>query len=414
LFKPRRFKPRRFKPYLRDSFYTTMPAASRTLLAPLLLRAALGLGDDVLLLQQRPDGPWSRPLDTVHELSSSLQDFEAMATNDDPEQPDEAHLAAAVAQEALAERVGKPKQQLASPADGPPVMPAFAKDLSRGPVLRLVGEGACRDPDGNTPTPYMTYSNITYRLCADYCSNSSVCQSCDFLFANGSDISVCKLFKPLYKQFQAMANTFCFWKTATATARGDPHLTNMRGDKFDIRRPGNHTFLVVPHGAGVDDADLYVWADVTPLDGKLCKFQSGLYITELTLAGSWLKSMGSLRLSTGTKDFNTPATWGLSIGGSGNLSVQEFTRRLPPSMAAVTMTNPEGPNRNKKNSVNTMQLKLSVGPTHLTVGWAHTQDPMSNWLWLSVNGVVGSGKLGGLLGEDDHTWVTKPLECEGP
>jgi len=431
------------------------------LLATLLSRAALGIGDDVLLLQQTPDGSWSRPLEPPS------QDFEAFATSGDGEQPDAArqlvaqptavveqegalsrkkHLDAVVREQdaALAASGSNLTRQLASRPD---VLPMTAKEASRyrGPVLEQVGEGKCLDNAGNEPTAMKFIPGMTYRQCADECSNDSVCQSADFLFAkvNVRVLSECRLFPLLVTKFRATADTYCLYKTAPqtpaqqpqqpqdptptggppgppgppATAQGDPHLQNMRGKKFDVRRPGNHTFLVVPRGAGPDDAQLYVWADVTPLDGKLCKYQTGLFITELTLTGKWLKPMGgSLRLSTGTKEFNTPATWGLSLGGSPNLSVQDFKRRLrqlPERMGSLRPTNVEKPNTNKNNHVDTMRLQLYLGRSHLTVGWAHTQDPMSNWLWLNVGG-IGAGNLGGLLGDDDHTWVTVPEKCEKP
>eukprot|EP00421_Protoceratium_reticulatum_P005923 CAMPEP_0168373234 /NCGR_PEP_ID=MMETSP0228-20121227/8684_1 /TAXON_ID=133427 /ORGANISM="Protoceratium reticulatum, Strain CCCM 535 (=CCMP 1889)" /LENGTH=344 /DNA_ID=CAMNT_0008386151 /DNA_START=64 /DNA_END=1095 /DNA_ORIENTATION=+ len=50
---------------------------------------------------------------------------------------------------------------------------------------------------------------------------------------------------------------------------GDPHCKNLHGNRFDIQRPGNHSFVVLPRGANQGRANLHVEASVTRRGG-LC------------------------------------------------------------------------------------------------------------------------------------------------
>jgi len=192
---------------------------------------------------------------------------------------------------------------------------------------------------------------------------------------------------------------------------GDPHMVNLRGKRFEVRRPGIHTLFVVPRGAPREKAELNVRANVTTLDGHMaCPKFPPLYMTRFELDGSWLGAFRSLEFSTGTNSFNSSKTFGLSVNGSGNISVWEFVRLMPPGLAEVTMPTPK-PHRNPHKHVDTMQIRLRLGPSILTVGWAHTRSSRSNWLWLAASGLAGL-QVGGILGDDDITWATtRPDVC---
>jgi len=370
----------------------------------LLPRACLGFGDDVLLLQQPPDSPRYQSSETDQQPGSRLQTFTISASNDD-DLPTKQHLALpTVESEENATTV------------------SLGADLGQaGPIFRQAGEGQCMDSAGALLTPFDTVPGLTYNTCARRCYDTAGCQSCDFLKAlvNVRVLSTCRLFTAVATKSSTVGDMYCFFKYTPpstemsgppVTATGDPHLKNLNGDSFDVRRPGNHTFLVAPFGANEGNANLYVWADVTPLNGNNCNNKNLLFITELMLTGSWLRPIGTLRLSTRTKEFNTPSSWGLRIGGSTNLSVGEFSNRLPPRLGSITKTHPSK-HRHSLRHVDTLLLHLNVGPGNLTIGWAHSPQPASNWLWISIDG-LRQEKLGGLLGYDDHEWVTiRPESC---
>jgi len=379
----------------------------------------------------KPGGRWAKHNKTAHKVDAAPATSDGKPEQEDADGKPKQELGSLVAGLPPAasdgpeqkDADGKPKQEPGSLTVGLPgnkTAMALGSDLA---PTTVVGQGQCQDSTGLFLTPYDEIPGLSSAQCVTRCVDDATCKGGDFLEAVSPTrlLSLCRKFSVIATKSNTIADMTCFQKTPQpsptgqpGTATGDPHLTTMRGKKFDVKRPGNHTLLVVPHGASEDDANLYVWADVTPLDKVACKNLEQLYITQLTLTGSWLKSIGSLRLSTGTRDFNTPATWGLSIGGSGNLSLQEFTSRLPPAMAYVNVTHPAGPHPNPSKHVDTMLLELNLGRSNVTVGWAHTGVPKSNWLWFNI-GDLGLGKLGGLLGDDDYMWVTvKPVECQEP
>jgi len=190
---------------------------------------------------------------------------------------------------------------------------------------------------------------------------------------------------------------------------GDPHSKNIYGQRFDIKRPGNYSFLVLPRGADQGQQDLHVEATVTP-KGDIC--EGLLYITGLKLTGRWLGAVGgSIQLYTVTDMYNSPAAVGLKVGNSSNMSLNEFAARIPEGMLDILRYNRSKPAK-ANTHVNTLTMRLYVGPSIVKVGWSHEKmrTGYANWLWLSVSGLGNVKNVGGLLGSDDHETVEKPSE----
>merc|ERR1719145_361182 len=86
----------------------------------------------------------------------------------------------------------------------------------------------------------------------------------------------------------------------TAQVTGDPHVTNVDGERFNIMRAGVHELLRLPRRAQSRSGD----SDVEPLldvmasvewDKKDC---NDPYVKEVELKGWWLRSAGSLLFRT--------------------------------------------------------------------------------------------------------------------
>ena len=75
--------------------------------------------------------------------------------------------------------------------------------------------------------------------------------------------------------------------TAAASASGDPHMVNLRGERFDVRQRGMHVFIQVPQGAPPQDTLLHVEAYVT--GGPSCDFA---WIQSLNITGKWAQIKG--------------------------------------------------------------------------------------------------------------------------
>jgi len=199
---------------------------------------------------------------------------------------------------------------------------------------------------------------------------------------------------------------------ASSFGIGAPHSKNIKHESFNIRRPGKHGLLVLPKDARVRQAQLYVEAHVTARGG-VC--QGPLYITSLKLAGKWLRALGGdIELYAATDAFNSPEVVGLKVGGSGNMSLQEFVARIPERKLKVFKYRPARPAELNAH-VNTLMLQFRVGESaKLKVGWSHQKlkDGSTNWLWISASGLGDADEVGGLLGSDDHSAEQEPQDCK--
>mmetsp|Transcript_52021 Transcript_52021/g.148285 ORF Transcript_52021/g.148285 Transcript_52021/m.148285 type:complete len:238 (-) Transcript_52021:34-747(-) len=197
-----------------------------------------------------------------------------------------------------------------------------------------------------------------------------------------------------------------------SSASGDPHAVNVKGERFDVRRSGKHPFVVIPRGAQKEDRMLYMLALVTPLKSARHACSGHLFITGLFLSGKWLDPIGSLEFYTETTKFDSPDTVGLRVDGKLNVSVEEFARSVPQGSMEVVRRHPKLPNNNKH--VDTLVVKFRPGLTNVTVGFAHTRKPPTNWLWVNIDGLdLIPQAVGGLLGEDDHDIAaTVDVNCE--
>merc|ERR1719464_1310489 len=74
--------------------------------------------------------------------------------------------------------------------------------------------------------------------------------------------------------------------TAPVSASGDPHLTNVRGERFDLLQPGKHIFLQIPRKSLPQDALLHVMAEVQKA-GVAC---GDMYIQALNVTGKWAEA----------------------------------------------------------------------------------------------------------------------------
>jgi len=146
----------------------------------------------------------------------------------------------------------------------------------------------------------------------------------------------------------------------SAQATGDPHLANVLGQRFDLRKEGWHTLVRVPQGAKRKAALLSVEAEARQM-GVAC---ADLYFQSVNLTGRYVGSQG--------RAFN-----------AGRVA--------------------------KKDS----QRWLRYGMVELKVVQGHTKSGIV-YLNLFVRHLKSAGyPVGGILGMDDHTAAAEPsLKCQ--
>jgi len=74
-----------------------------------------------------------------------------------------------------------------------------------------------------------------------------------------------------------------FFKFSDAAAVGDPHLSSVTGQKFDVNMPGSYVLIRVPQDRR-QPSKLEMNATLQPNEGSPC----GLYIKSVELGGEWL------------------------------------------------------------------------------------------------------------------------------
>lgn len=86
-------------------------------------------------------------------------------------------------------------------------------------------------------------------------------------------------------------------------AVGDPHLTNLLGQRFDLAQPGEHVMVRVPKSG---DSLIKITADVQRMSPSC----SDIYIQVLNVTGQWVEQMGDGLLSfQAQKEGNIAKTW---------------------------------------------------------------------------------------------------------
>lgn len=202
----------------------------------------------------------------------------------------------------------------------------------------------------------------------------------------------------------------------TATAFGDPHVQNMMGTKFEIRRRGRHLMVALPRGSEASDSLLRVEATVQPA-AEEC---GAMYIKSVTIAGQWLGSVPPMTFSARA----TAAPGALSgnelqVGDEVGLTPEDFSSRVPSSMVALTLPSkpvvlPDHVNKHASS----LAAHMNFGPGIITkLSWVAERTPtvgVVNSLWISITHLAKANmSVGGLMGMDDFLLASKPSpECE--
>jgi hypothetical protein len=147
--------------------------------------------------------------------------------------------------------------------------------------------------------------------------------------------------------------------TAGVSAKGDPHLVNVYGQRFDLAQPGSHTMILIPRRSAPSSALLDVAASVHQIGGHC----ADIYIRTLTISGRWVEEA----------------------------QPRKPTKRSLRYSALEPIANGDGGTRWKK-----------YGHVQLKVVWGRTGAGV-RYLNLLVRNLNHAGhSVGGLLGEDDH------------
>jgi len=212
----------------------------------------------------------------------------------------------------------------------------------------------------------------------------------------------------------------------SATVTGDPHVTNVEGERFNLNRVGVHELLRLPRRSGSfpGRARASRGSRRAPGDPQASGSEALLevlgtveaerscaepFVKQLDLSGLWLQESGPLVLRAGGLGTDSMDAIVLQVNGS-HIGKDELTRdsRLQGLLQAAEPKAKHGKRDGatiRRDTFFTIKLRFS-GAT-LTVDWVHREVPGSslNHLDLHVAGLPKLGRgmdVGGVLGRDDH------------
>jgi hypothetical protein len=176
------------------------------------------------------------------------------------------------------------------------------------------------------------------------------------------------------------------------SAGGDPHVTNVHGDTFNVFKVGSMDFLRVPLESSVKDANLSVFGAVKDLVGTSDRCEQSRYITSLLFGGAWI---GEHRLKV--------------LMQEGEMSVWLGEKPVKTSSEET----PIGTRLHLSRS-NDDELQLRAGSMHIDVSAGGNHNGSHFFLNIDAKSLASMNcRVGGLLGEDDHAGVsTPPAECQ--
>ncbi|CAK0831668.1 unnamed protein product [Prorocentrum cordatum] len=87
------------------------------------------------------------------------------------------------------------------------------------------------------------------------------------------------------KTIGAMMPTPSPLSLGTISAVGDPHMTNLYGQRFDVVQPGQHTLIRIPTHSPVGRVLLLVDAEAKH-EGSAC---SDMYFKTVNISGTWTR-----------------------------------------------------------------------------------------------------------------------------
>lgn len=193
-------------------------------------------------------------------------------------------------------------------------------------------------------------------------------------------------------------------------AGGDPHLTNVAGQKFNIQRTGYAELLKIP-GQGEQLKILGL------IEGaKACAKKT--WISKLNMTGSWLEKRIAIDAAAENEErisfsltIDEQQVWTPSIDQKASLNKNIVFKHEAGKFFIRELDSKETDARQPG-----VQIHLASVPNLiLKVTRPMLRSSVSPHLNLNVHGLSSPGILsvGGLLGSDDHSdWSTTPSECK--
>jgi hypothetical protein len=198
-------------------------------------------------------------------------------------------------------------------------------------------------------------------------------------------------------------------KLQEARALGDPHMTNVAGEKFNIHKKGYADLLKIPAGG----EQLKVLGLIEGSKRTVCTKKT--WISRLNMTGSWLEKKVAMDAEAEeghsfSLTIDDQQVWAPKIDDEATHDKNIIFNHEAGRFFVRELNSKETDSRQPG-----VQIHLASVPNLiLKVTRPVARSGVSPHLNLNVNGLSSAGILsvGGLLGSDDHSeWSVIPAEC---
>jgi hypothetical protein len=170
-------------------------------------------------------------------------------------------------------------------------------------------------------------------------------------------------------------------------------MSNILGERFNVFKVGRLEFLRVPFQSRLAEANLTIFATVDDVVGTLDECKQARYITSLVFGGAWVSDNRLV----------------VSMSPSGQMRVSLGGQRLEPLERPLRLgqiLHLHMPTEDK--------LQLRAGETSIAVSPSGNHGGHHYFLNFNASSLRSLNcRIGGLLGEDDHSIVASPpAECQ--
>jgi len=186
------------------------------------------------------------------------------------------------------------------------------------------------------------------------------------------------------------------------SASGDPHLINIRGERFNIMKTGQMEFLRVPYESASETANLTVSATIEDMSGEGGGCSALTRIASLRFGSAWLGERVLDVTMDERHDVLSAMFDGVKINQSFDFANIGGSLRVGGGVLRMHMPDESHLSIGFATSETTL-LNLGQGTTWIDV--SH-EGQFLNMRARSLKNL--DGRIGGLLGEDDHTAASAP------
>jgi len=204
--------------------------------------------------------------------------------------------------------------------------------------------------------------------------NSNMANAC-FLY-KGSCVKKAKVYKKNKNELWQIIRTTTTTTLATTTpdpdtttapdvasAVGDPHISTVSGEKYDLSKPGHVELMTIPAGASSEDALLKVTGETEQMGSR----QADLWIRQVHVEGRWLDG-DDFSFKTGHAKFGEAQNYLARMSGGAWLSPLDLLK-ISDGKMSLALGNNNAP-RDKWEKTSNQQISLKAGPVKVLVSYA--------------------------------------------